>query len=148
MENQLKVLEKSLDEDYNLSKYNAIKNKLDAIYDHITEGIRSRSKCEWYEQCKKPKKSFLNLEKQRGAQNTLNKLIVDDKEITDQTYILECIRKLYETLFKKCKQKTEAEVKSFLRHLNIPKLSEHKSKLCEEDLTKKRLIRFSETHAK
>ena len=29
--NQLKILEKSLDEDYNLSKYNAIKNKLDAI---------------------------------------------------------------------------------------------------------------------
>ena len=76
----------------------------------------------------------MNLEKQRGAQNTINKLIVDDKEITDQTYILECIRELFETLFKKRKQKTEAEVKSFLRHLNIPKLSEHKSKLCEDSL--------------
>ena len=47
LENQLKILEKCLDKDDNLSKYNGIKNELDAIYDHITEGIRIRSKCEW-----------------------------------------------------------------------------------------------------
>ena len=29
---------------------------------------------------------FLNLEKQQGAQNTIKKLIVDDKEITDQIH--------------------------------------------------------------
>ena len=40
------MLEKCLDEDDNLSKYNAIKNELDTIYDHITEGICIRSKCE------------------------------------------------------------------------------------------------------
>ena len=32
-----------------------------------------------------------------------------------------------------------AEIKSFLRHLNIPKLSEDKSKFSEEDLTEKDL---------
>ena len=32
-----------------------------------------------------------------------------------------------------------AAIKIFLRHLNIPKLSEDKSKLCEEDLTEKGL---------
>ena len=42
-ENQLKILEKCLDEDDNLSKNNATDNELDAIYDHITEGIRIRS---------------------------------------------------------------------------------------------------------
>ena len=41
--------------------------------------------------------------------------------------------------FKKCKQKTAAEIKSLLRHLNFPKLPEDKSKLCEEDLTEKDL---------
>ena len=81
----------------------------------------------------------MNLEKQRGAQNTIKKLIVDDKEIIDQTHILEYIRELYETLFKKRKQKTAAEIKNFLRHLNIPKLPEDKSKLCEEDLTQEDL---------
>ena len=48
LENQLKILEKNLDEDDNLSKYSNIKSELDAIYDHITEGIHIRSKCNWY----------------------------------------------------------------------------------------------------
>ena len=33
------------------------------------------------------------------------KLIVDDKEATDQTHILECIKEFCETLLTKCKQK-------------------------------------------
>ena len=37
LEDQLKQLEKCLDKDSNLSKYNAIKNELDTIYDHIIE---------------------------------------------------------------------------------------------------------------
>ena len=63
-----------MDKDDNLSKYNAIKNELDPIYDHVTEVIRIRSKCEWYENKKKSTKFFLNLEKQRGAQNTIKEL--------------------------------------------------------------------------
>ena len=45
----------------------------------------------------------------------------------------------YETLFKKRKQKTTTEIKNFLRHLNISKLPEDKSKFCEEDWTEKDL---------
>ena len=92
----------------------------------LQKGIRVRSKCEWYEHSEKSAKFFLNLEKQRGAQNAIKKLIVDDKEIIYQTHILEYIREFYETLFKKCKQKTAAEIKNFLRQLNIPKLPEDK----------------------
>ena len=69
MENQLKILEKCLDKDDNLRTYNSIKNELDAIYDRIMEIIRIRSKYEWYEHSKNSTKFFLNLEKQRGAQN-------------------------------------------------------------------------------
>ena len=75
----------------------------------------------------------MNLEKQRGAKNTIKKLIVDNKEIIDQTHILEYIREFYETLFKKRKQKTVVEIKMFLRQLNISKLPEGKSNLCEEN---------------
>ena len=66
-ENQLKILEKNLDEDDNLSRYNNIKNELDAIYDNMTEGICIRSKCNWYKHSKKII-FFFNLEKQHGAQ--------------------------------------------------------------------------------
>ena len=57
LENQLKKLEGKLDED-NLSKYDSVKNELDEIYDHIAEGIRIRSKCDWYEHDKKSTKFF------------------------------------------------------------------------------------------
>ena len=110
LENQLKELEKNLDED-NLSKYNRIKNELDVIYDHITEGMRIRSKCNWYEHGEKSKHLFFNLEKQRGSQNTIKKLVVDDKEITNQALISERIREFYETLFKKQKQFTQLSEK-------------------------------------
>ena len=84
LENQLNILEKCLDKVDNQSKYNAIKNELDSIYGHITGVIRIRSKCEWYEHSQKPAKLFLNLEKQRGPQNTIKILIVGDKYIYRQ----------------------------------------------------------------
>ena len=61
----------------NLRKYDSLKNDLELIYDHIDEGIRLRSKCDWYEQGEKSTKFFLNLEKQRGNQNRIRKLIVN-----------------------------------------------------------------------
>ena len=67
MENQLKALEKCLAEDDNLSNYNAIKNQLGAIYDHITEGIHVRSKCGSYEHKEKSAKFFLNLKKTKRS---------------------------------------------------------------------------------
>ena len=68
MENQLKkILEKCLDKDDNLSKYNAIKNELDPIYDHITEVIRIRSKCEWYENKKKINKILFEFRKTKRS---------------------------------------------------------------------------------
>ena len=66
-----------------LSKYDSVKNELDEIYDHIAEGTRIRSKCDWYEHGEKSTISFLNLGKQRGSQNTIKKLVVNDKEITE-----------------------------------------------------------------
>ena len=77
------------------------------------------------------------MEKQQGSQNTIKKLVVDDKEITDQTHILEHIREFYETLFKTWEQKTEIEIEKFFSNVDIPKLSENQAKLCTENLAKK-----------
>ena len=85
LESELKKLENSLGDANNLGQYNSIKNELEAIYDHVSEGIRIRSKCDWYEYDKKSTKFFLNLEKQQGAQNKIKKLIIDETEVTDQT---------------------------------------------------------------
>ena len=81
LENQLKILEKCLDEDDNPTKCNEIRNELAAIYDHILEDIHIRSKCEWYEHSKKSTKFFLNLEKQRGAQNKIKNLLLTIRKL-------------------------------------------------------------------
>ena len=62
LESELKKLENDLDNSYSLRKYDSLKNNLDIIYDRIPEGVRIRSKCDSYEQGKKSKKIFLNLE--------------------------------------------------------------------------------------
>ena len=136
LENQLKKLEEKLDED-NLSKYDSVKNELDEMYDHIAEGIRIRSKCDWYEYGEKLTNFFWNLEKQQGSQNTIKKLVIDDKEITEQTHILEHIREFYKTLFKTREQKTKIEMENFFSDVDILELSEYQVKLCEENLTEK-----------
>ena len=57
LENQLKIFDKNLDEDDNLSKC-SIRNELDAIYNYITEGICIRWKCNWYEHSEKSTNFF------------------------------------------------------------------------------------------
>ena len=46
-----------------LQEYNKCKNKLDTIYDYITEGITLRSKVNWCEHGEKSSGYFLNFEK-------------------------------------------------------------------------------------
>ena len=52
-------------------------------------------------------------------------------------HILEHIREFYETLFKTREQKTKIEMENFFSDVDIPKLSENRVKLCEENLTEK-----------
>ena len=55
--------ENNLTSEENRKLYTHYKNELETIYDHIPDGIRIRSKCEWYEHGEKSTKFFLNLEK-------------------------------------------------------------------------------------
>ena len=87
LENKLKELEVNLNTEDNVQSYNIYK-KFDSIYDHIAEGIRIRSKCDWYQHREKSTKFFLNLEKKRGNQNQIRKLIIDEKEIDGDVEIL------------------------------------------------------------
>ena len=47
-----------------------------------------------------PQSFFLNLEKKRGNQNRIRKLIIDEKEIDGDVEIFKKIESFYETLFK------------------------------------------------
>ena len=87
-ENQVQELEGDLNTKNNIQSYTIYKKELDSIYDHIAEGIRIRSKCDWYEHGEKSTKFYLNLEKKRGNQNQICKLIIDEKEIDGDVEIL------------------------------------------------------------
>ena len=60
---ELKKLENNSESRNNLRKYESLKNNLELIYDYVAEGMRIRSKCDWYEQGEKSKKLFLILQK-------------------------------------------------------------------------------------
>ena len=124
----------------NLRKYESLKSDLELIYDPISEGVRLRSKCDWYEQGEKSIKFFLNLEKQRGNQNRIRKLIVNEKEINNETEILNQIKLFYDTLFLKLSLKYSTDdINHFLNSLDIPMLSAHQIILCDIELTEKDL---------
>ena len=107
LENELKELEGNLSTEDNIQSDNIYKKELDSIYDHIAEGIRIRSKCDWYVHGEKSIKFFLNLEKKRGNQNQISKLIIDEREIDDDVEMLKSRKFLCNTfqksVFQKCK---------------------------------------------
>ena len=105
-----------------------------SIYDQIAEGIRIRSKYDWYEHGKKSTKYFLNLEKNRGNQNQIRKLIIDEKEIRDDVEIFKKIKSFYETLFKSQSFKNVREIEKFLCGITTP-LNNNQINLCEKDLS-------------
>ena len=61
-ENKLKELEQKTDCIFD-RKYLDCKNKLEQIYEEKANGIKIRSKCEWYKFGEKSSKFFLTLEK-------------------------------------------------------------------------------------
>ena len=63
LEKKLKELESNLNSEANFNEYTKCKNDLELIYERIAEGVRIRSKCQWYEEGEKSTKFFLNLEK-------------------------------------------------------------------------------------
>ena len=62
LENKLKKLENNTNYIENL-EYIDCRNKLDKIYEQKINGIRIRSKCDWYEYGEKSSKFFLILKK-------------------------------------------------------------------------------------
>ena len=57
------------------------------------------SKCDWYEYGEKSSKFFLNLEKDRFVQSQILKLIIEEKELTEQNEINDNIFRFYQNLF-------------------------------------------------
>ena len=82
-EKKLKLVEGKLNCNKTKDDHNVCKENLNVIYDEITNGIKIRSRCNWYELDKISNIFFLNLEKYQPSHNTIRKKIHDDVEIID-----------------------------------------------------------------
>ena len=98
LENKLKTLENSPNF-VNNPEYIETYEKLDKIYQEKTNGIRIRSKCNWYEHGEKSSKFFLNLEKSRAVQNQIRNVLIDNIEINNQKDINKELYLYYKNLF-------------------------------------------------
>ena len=62
-------------------------------------GVKIRSKCEWYEFGEKSSKFFLNLEKQHALISQVRTLLCGEKELTDKHKINQELKCFYKNLF-------------------------------------------------
>ena len=81
-------------------EYVNCKNQPEEICDDSAKGIEVRSKCQWYEECEKSTKIFLNIEKTKATQDTVKKLEIDNKEIENSVGINKELERFLENLFK------------------------------------------------
>ena len=114
--------------------YRNIKDKIEEIYEKKAEGARIRSKCLWHEEGEKSSKKNLNLEKRRGIQGQVKKLIANNQEITDQNKIQNELLFFYETLFGNTSANTSEDCENFLNEVFVPKLNYEDARICEGDL--------------
>ena len=140
LENELKILEDNLNQSENLNRYNDAKFQLDNIHKKISEGIKVRSKCNWYEFGEKSSKFFLNLEKKNAIQGTIRKLLVDNKDVTSSAKIYEELHCFYKSLYAKKSVIEGDNVESLLNVLSIPKLKIEDVNICEGNLSESELF--------
>ena len=115
--------------------YAESKSFLESHFDKVTQGAILRSKCTLYEDNEKSSKYFLNLEKKRGASNTVKKLVKNDTDIVEQKDILNEIHDFYSNLFSRKICKSEDECLNFINFLQIPTISEQHKIDCDKPLT-------------
>ena len=127
-----------------ITVYNNCKSDLEALYNHITEGIIIRLKSNWYECGEKSSKYFLNLEKHNKAKSHVRTIITENNsEISEPQAILLHNKEFYSKLYKCRSTKGEEECLEYLKTLKIPKLSDVECESCEGLLSKKVLGRPS-----
>ena len=118
-----------------MESYHNIKEKIEEINEKKIEGARIRGKCLWYElwyeEGEKSLKFILNLEKCRGIEGQIRKLIVNNQEITNQSKYQNEFLFFYKTLFRNTSANTSEDCERFLNEVSVPKLNYEDARICE-----------------
>ena len=97
LEKKLKNFDSNMN---NHEEHNDCKTQLEQIYKIKVNGMKIRSKWEWYKHGEKSSKFFLNLEKSRAIQGQVRTVIYNDKETNDETEITNHIYSFFNYLYK------------------------------------------------
>ena len=110
---------------------------LELFYEEKVKGIIIRARARWHEHGEKSTKFFLNLEKRNHVKKHMRKLNINGSSTTDPSKILSEQQRFYQELYSSRNMNNENlhEIKSFLKDLNIPKLSEEQKMSCEGEIT-------------
>ena len=141
LENKLKKLENNTNYIENL-EYIDCRNKLDKIYEQKINGIRIRSKCDWYEHGEKSSKFFLNLEKTRSTQSTIRNITKDKKNLTCHKRINQELLDFYKALFLENLNLFKNKIMQLLNLVSILLLTEDQSRDFEFILSEKDPLLF------
>ena len=118
-------------------EYSTAKQRFEEINDEKAVGSILRSRCSWYEDGEKSSKFFLNREKNNAVKSSI-RAIHDENNIvlTEKKPIMDRIQRFYSKLFSKKISNSNDVNMSFLRSLDLPKLSVEQKAFCEIEFTR------------
>ena len=118
----------------NHEEYNDCKTQLEQIYKIKANGIKIRSKCEWYEHGEKSSKIFLNLEKSRAIQGQVRTVIYNEAELNNHIY------SFFNYLHKETLCFSSNNLETYLNTISFPKLTKEKSKKLDGGIIENKLF--------
>ena len=123
--------------DLNASILNSAKDMLELFYEEKIKGIIIRARARWHEHGEKSTKYFLNLEKRNHIKKHVRKLNINGSITTDPFNILSAQQRFNQELYtsRNKNENNSQMIESFLKDLNIPKLSDEQKVLCEGEIT-------------
>ena len=139
LENKLKELEQNPDFIFDRN-YVDYKNRLDQIYKEKANGVKIRSKCDWYEFGEKSSKLFYNLEKQHALLNQVRTLLYGEKEVAHKHIINQELECFYKNLFTEKSEFQNEDINAYLSQINILILTKEQSQTCEGPITEYELL--------
>ena len=138
---ELKKLEKNLINFLTNEYYLECKQKLQNIYAKKVNGIRIRSKCNWYENGEKSTKFFLNLKKYCATQGCICTVTVNKKELNDFQQIMDAIYNFYQTFLREKPSLSEECIQRFLVKVSLHKFNKNKTLKCEGAITECEILK-------
>ena len=115
------------------------------IYDNIAQGIKVRSRCDWFEQGEISSKFFLNLEKGRETKSLIRSILYKNKEINSPDKINKWFFNFYQTLFSQTNLYSNDSITAVLGNLELPKLNNDEIQSFEGEITNDELFQNLKT---